>query len=510
MILTKKKKQFGLNAASGLVAQLVFAVVGFVLMPYSINRLGEQGFGVYQIARSALVFFMFLQIGMGPTLVRFCSQAIAKNDLELIKKISSAAQLLLGSLGLFAMVLCLIMIPFFISFYEVPVELVRETHGMLLCMALSLFLNMVFIVPQGLVLGANRYDIVAFVDISSHLFRLALIVTLFELFTPSVFFVGVAVMVIALLRFVAVFWFSFKRFGRAVFFSMRVVNLEALRPIMGFSLLNLANAVAGAVAFHGPLLIIGKVLGEEMVTAFAPAMLIGTAVQGFLGKIVRPLVPQASRNVASNNGESLGRWAILFGKMLAFSGFAAVLPLAIFGPELISLWLGNELAWTWPVIAVVVASIALSQVQAANYFLALGGGEITPTVYSQILVALVVFLGIFLGTVWLDWGLMSIALFWGLCFFVRNTLYLSYAYSHQFSYKYSNYLKQVYLIPALIATICISVGWGLKFFVAPLDILTLVAEIAGVLIIYLLLSWSLLLPKDYRVMVLSRVFRKQL
>ena len=78
--MTSKKKQFGINAVSGWVAQLVFAGIGFILLPYCINRLGEQGYGIYQLARSALVFFMFLQLGMGPSLVRFCAQAVAKND----------------------------------------------------------------------------------------------------------------------------------------------------------------------------------------------------------------------------------------------------------------------------------------------------------------------------------------------------------------------------------------------------------------------------------------------
>ena len=60
--MTNLKKQFAYNAASGWVAHLVFAVVGFILMPYCINRLGAERYGIYQLARSALVFFTFLEI----------------------------------------------------------------------------------------------------------------------------------------------------------------------------------------------------------------------------------------------------------------------------------------------------------------------------------------------------------------------------------------------------------------------------------------------------------------
>ena len=63
--MSNVKKQFAFNAASGWIAHLVFAVVGFILMPYCINRLGEQGFGVYQLARSALGFLCFCSLGWG-------------------------------------------------------------------------------------------------------------------------------------------------------------------------------------------------------------------------------------------------------------------------------------------------------------------------------------------------------------------------------------------------------------------------------------------------------------
>ncbi|MCK5633130.1 lipopolysaccharide biosynthesis protein, partial [bacterium] len=482
--MTSKKKQFGINAVSGWVAQLVFAGIGFILLPYCINRLGEQGYGIYQLARSALVFFMFLQLGMGPSLVRFCAQAVAKNDLKQIKEISSTAQFILGSLGLFAALLCLSLIPVFISFYEIPAEFVSETRGLLVCISLSLFLNMMLIVPLGLVYGANRYDLGNIVDICGHVLRLILIIILFEFFRPSVFYVGVAILSASCFRFVMMFMISAKQFGRAVFFSIRNVNRVTMRSILGFSMLNLANSVASAVVFQGPVLIIGKVLGEEMVTAFAPALLIASAMQGFLGQTSRPLVPIASRDVEENSGKNIGKWAISIGQVSAFVGFAIVLLLATFGPEVITLWLGDNLGWTWSVVVVLATGVAISQVQATNYFLALGGGSITPTVYSQIVMAIVVFTGTVVGTVWFDWHLMEVALLIALSLLLRNTFYLAYTYSHQFSYSFSKYLTKVYVLPMLIVSFCICIGWGLKNLVAPVNVTILVVESVGILIFF--------------------------
>jgi O-antigen/teichoic acid export membrane protein len=490
------KKQFAFNAASGWVAQSVFIGVGFLLMPYCISRLGSQGFGIYQLARSALVFFMFLQLGMGPTLVRFCSKAIARKDHEQIKRISSAAQFLLGGLGLLATLLCLAFIPVFLRFYEVPPELRREAAGLLVCMSLSLFLNMTFIVPQGLVYGSGRYDLANALDCIGCLLRLVLVVVLFEFIRPSVLFIGIAMLSESLLRWLTLFAIGRKLLGRSISFSIRYVRRETMVEILGFSMLNLTNSIAAAVVFQGPVLIIGKVLGQEMVTAFAPALLVASAMQGFLGQTMRPLVPLASRDLEENGGSALGLWAIWMGQLAAFIGFAIVLPLAIFGPEVVTLWLGDKLTWIWPVVAVMATGVAISQIQSGNYYLALGGGCIKPTVYSQIVLALVVFCGTALGTSLLQWRLIDVALFLGGGILIRNTFYMAYAYSKKFSYSYGRYLRLVYIAPSLIMLFCGVVGWGLKALWVPQNIAVLVFEGFAVLACYLILCGLFLMPRE--------------
>jgi O-antigen/teichoic acid export membrane protein len=492
------KKQFIFNAASGWITQLVVALVGFILMPYIIRHLGEQGYGIYQLAKSALVFFMFLQLGMGPTLVRFFAKAIAKDDKEEIRSISSTAQFLLGGLGLATSLLYLILTPFFIRFYNIPPEFVQETTWLLICMSLSLFLNMTFIVPQGIVFGVNRYDLANLIGLCENLMRLLFIMILFEVIRPSIFLIGLSILLTQLLKYIALFAVAFKSIGKVVLFSFQSVTKEMFRRLFGFGMLNLANSVAAAVVFQGPVLIIGKVLGKEMVTAFAPALLISFSMQGFLGQVTAPLVPLASSDREGNNGARLGELAISMGRVAAFIGFGIVLPLATFGPEVMRLWLGDNLAWTWNVVVVMTTGIAISQVQAANYYLALGGGDIKPSVYSQIVMAVTVFSGTLIGTVWFEWHLLAVAFYIGVCILVRNTFYLSYAYSIQFSYKFGRYLWLVYGLPVLITTVCSGSGWILKIVWPPKSVLLLTAEATLVLSGYLLLCWFFMIPKQIK------------
>ena len=187
-IMNNIKKQFTFNAASGFAAQLSFVASGFIMMPFVIKHIGTQGYGIYQLAQSMLVFFMFLQIGMGPVLVRFCSQAIALNDAEQLSRVSSTAQLTMGIIGIFGMILWIVITPFFISFYDVPAEIVRETTGLMICLSFSFLLNILFIVPQGIVFGLNRYDLASVVEILTQVIKLLLVFATFKFIGPSIFF----------------------------------------------------------------------------------------------------------------------------------------------------------------------------------------------------------------------------------------------------------------------------------------------------------------------------------
>jgi hypothetical protein len=101
-----------------------------------------------------------------------------------------------------------------------------------------------------------------------------------------------------------------------------------------------------------------------------------------------------------------------------------------------------------------------------------------------------------------------VALFIAACIFVRNTFYLAYAYSRQFSYTYLHYIWAVYGIPTQITTFCIAGGWVLKAILPASNILLLAFEVAGVLGSYMLLNWLFLIPVQIKHYIFSFVVSK--
>ncbi|MGD9127230.1 MAG: hypothetical protein PVH19_07600 [Planctomycetia bacterium] len=488
--MASKKRQFAINAASGLVDQAVRIGAGLVMVPYLMWRLGLDVYGISEIARSAVVFFGFLQLGMGPALVRFCSQAIAKNDQDEVHRVSSTAQAILGVLGIVGMLGIVAFIPFFFMIYEVPEPQTFEVSMLLFCMAASLLLNFTAIVPQGLSLGCNRYDLVNMVGIVGSLLRLGLVVATFELFGPSLLFLGVSIFLVQLFRFVSLFAVAAIHVGRSAFPSFQSINKTTLRSLLGFSALNLISAMAGALVIQGPILIVGKTLGNEMAALFAPVVLVATAMQGVLGQITSPLTPLASQAQSENNPQKMGHWSIVTGGFVAAVGLAVALPLCVFGNEIISLWLGaNKAAYLWTAIAATAVGTAISQTATANSNLSLGGGCIRPVVYSQVVLGIAVFVGVAIGTGLLGWQLLGVVVFSVICRCLRSVLYLTYAYSKQFFYSTSHYLWAVYVKSLLVFIGVLGGGFVIRRLVVPDRIVLLGIDVTITLVIYLIAIW---------------------
>ncbi len=496
MKAVSKKRQFVINAASGWVAQATFAAVGFVLMPYAIWRLGGESYGVFLLARSAVTFFMFLHLGMGPSLVRFCSQAFARHDKDKIARISSTAQLLLGGLGVTAMCACSAMIPLFISFYNIPSEIIWETQAMLLCMAATLLLHILCVAPQGLLFSASRYDIVNGTEIFYNLLRLVLVIAFFELIFPSIALFGLAMLVAALVRLVALYWLSVMAIGKEVIFSFRQVDFSSNRAMLRFSVLPFLNTISMAGIFQIPVLIVGKILGGDAVTLFAPAVLIGQVLSSFLSQTSRPLVPLASRDREENGSRNLGKWAMQFGQITAILGFGVTLLLCLFGQELLRWWLGPEFSWTWGIVTLMAAGVTMMQIQLSSDFIALGTTDIRPLVISNIIMAVVMGVGTTLCLIY-GGNLQGVAILFVSCSVARNVIYLPWHYARNFQYKLKTYMGQVYMKTLLTFAGMVVFGWIAKG-LSPDTVLANAIALAIVSATFIIAAWFSLLPVDIK------------
>ncbi len=483
------KKQFVKNVGSGMIAQVVFFVVGMILLPYVMRHLGVEAYGVYELAASAIAFFNILQLGIAPGLMRFYSQAIAANDREAIRKISGAAQLALGGLGLIGSISIIVMIPFFMDFYNIPEVLRHDTVGLIICMSISFVTNMIFIVPNSLIIGNNRCDVSNGIEIAANLWRLVSVICTFELVGPTILVLGVCLLSAQIFRLIAFLAFAIKFTGHRAIISRKSIDLVTLRSLAGFSLLMFVNTIAFFMVMQCPSLIVGKTMGVKYVTLLAPAKLLGNAIASFITKASNPLVPIASQFKENKECARLGRWAISVATIIFLIGLGILLPLVIYGEKIVGLWLSSEFGSAWTIIVIFALGAVVSQVASVLHYLALGGGGMKPVVFSQVVVGVVISIGIAVGTTYGGWSLISVASYVLACRVIRNMFYLTIAYSKQLNYNILQFFRQVYLEPLILFSVVALLGMLMRYFWLFESTISLVAGVLMVFCMYTALAF---------------------
>lgn len=503
--MLSENKQFSLNIFSGWFAYSIFLLTNFILLPYLIKNLSTESFGVYQLARSSVMFFMFLQLGMGPSLVRFFSKAIANKSLEEVRNINGSALMLLSIIGIIGSLLLIILIPFFLDFYNVSYNLRNDSISLLVCLSISLFFNIIVIVPKGIIVGLNKYNLANNFDALYNLTHLILTVSFFILFKPSLLYAGIAILIPSIIRFIILLLICEKKIGNVFFGSFKYAKKDCLKSLLNFSPLIFCNVIAITLISQGPILLIGKFQEAEMIASYAIIVLLANGVQSLLNYTAQPLTTLASRYTANNNIIKLKEYSILMAKVIISIGFFATIVLFIFGTEIMRLWIGKELIWVWKSVTVMVFGITISSSQTVNYYLALGGGNIKPTVYSNIITSLFTFVGILIGLYFYNWNIMHIVNYIVFLMVLQNILYLSYKYSLEFLYSYKKYLLSVYFLPIFILLTFMIITFLTKEFINPTFLLSSLLFDFIIIILFLIVCWNFIVPKK----IIRKILKNQ-
>ncbi len=450
------------NVGSGWVALVVGGLVGLITLPLSMKYLGEELYGVAALSASLLSMFHYLSFGLPPTILRFFSLAFAKNDLEEARKIMSTSQLIMGGLGLIGAIGFLCCFPWFVEFYDIREEWRGHLCWLFLAMALG-FAEGFYLSPFfALIQARNRYDLGNYNRVISSLLRLGTLWSVYVFYEPTLRALALSSFIGSLYLIVSTIAIAWRLDGANILFKRSCVSFEFLPKFFSFSAFTLINTIFFPLSIQAPILIIGKTLGKDMVTAFAPSVAFSGLLMSVLASVASPLTPIASRDAVETNGASLKRWTLVLSEVQAWFGMTVVVILGLVGGDLLTLWVGEKLAWTATTFTIMAMGVVIAQIQAVNYNLALGASTIKPVAYSSVVMAILTAGGAWIGTAYCGWSILGVAICIVVVRVLRNTFYLAFAYSRIFGYNYWNYTWLVYCKPTFYALVVIVVARWLK------------------------------------------------
>jgi O-antigen/teichoic acid export membrane protein len=358
---TFEKQQILKNVGSSWFALGVNVAVGFLLSPFILHHLGDEGFGLWVLIFSLTGYYGLFDLGIRSSIVRYVAKYTATDEQDELNRLVNTAMFSYGGVAVAAIIVTLIAGYYVDSIFRIPGGSVATARWLLLMVGVSVSLGFPLGVFGGILEGLQRFYLLNLTNVSSTLLRALLIVVALKhgrgLLTIA--FITVCFPLInQLVNAVAVFRLLPMRLGS------QYVDRSTLRTIASYSGTTFLIIVANRLRFKTDALIIGTFVSVAALTYFT----IGSRLVDYAAEVVSCLaqifVPMSSQSHAKGDMDGLRKMLVLGNRACASIIFPIAAILTILGKSVIEVWVGPKyIATSYPVLLVLLYPVTLMLAQ---------------------------------------------------------------------------------------------------------------------------------------------------
>jgi len=328
------------NVSSNWLVSVVTMVAVYFLTPFTIHKLGDDGYGTWNLINAITGYLGLLVLGVPMASVRYFAQHAAKGDVRKMNEaIGSCTALYLG-LGAMALVAGVGLYAFFVEGYHIPATLQRDAHVSFAIVVLIVSLGFVALLPNGILAAHDDFVPRNVVRLWGVLLRLVL--------TFGLLAINASLTMLALVQLVCMVfdfglcWLIIRKRYPATRIRLADCNWGMTRSIFAFSLYVLLLNAGGRLSFETDSIVIGGYMDVGSIPYFTVANSFIIYLMDFLVSIAAVLMPTATRLQTQGKHEELREIFLKWSKIALTLTIAAGLFLIVLGPRFIAWWVDSS------------------------------------------------------------------------------------------------------------------------------------------------------------------------
>lgn len=492
------------NTIANWVGVAVNALILILLTPYVVSVLGDERFGIYAIATQTLVYVNLLTLGLRGSVVRFASRDIAAKAPESLNRTLSAAAAMYVVLGITGAIACGALGLVVPGFFDMDPGTTQEVHWLFAAMGAHFFLSLFGLTYNAVLVGYQRYELLNLGNILRDVSKAVLIVGVFTLGWRSLGGVGLSLAGAEVLALAYFFWAA-TRLQRGLRIRPGVGTGSAARKLLSFGLWNALVQIGNVITFATPIFVVGRTLGMDQVVFYAvPFMLVNRLRIGVVG-LASTFAPVAAATLASGDRAMFRELLVGGTRAAAALCFPLGAVLLILCRPFLGIWMGEEYAWSWVVLGVLMISMFGRISQAPTLHILIGGGRIRGLAYIQMASAVATLALTILFATKTNWGVVGVAAGVTIPLFISHSVLLPCYAARQAEMNPMTYLRRAYLgplvstVPAVGVSMAMAAAWPIDGWM-PLIVTACVALGASAVPV-----WYTCLDASLRAKVLAKI-----
>ena len=499
--LDHARRQFLVNILSNIAFVGSQAFLTLWLTPYFIGYLGLAAYGMIPLIQNIVTYTGILTTSFNSAVSRYLTIELGQGDRAASNKTFNTA--LFSVIGLFLVLspAVIVLAVIFPSVFNVPPGWETDSSWLVMLTAITFFVSVaggIFSVSAFVHSEFFKYNLANFAGLFA---RIMCVIALFTLFSPHLWYAGIATLLAASVSFIGymILWRKLTpelKIQRSAFDRTQFVEMTSMG---GWLVVNMAGAV---LLSRVDLIVVNMYFGAAMTGAYA-SLVQFTFLMEYLvtaaGNVVRPviLIKYAQQDI-----EGL---RILSSQSVKLFGYGMALPVGLlcgFSVPFLSIWLGpsfTSLSWLF---------IAILFHQALNYcvrpllFVQNAYNKVKwPGIVTLISGIVSLVLGIIFAR-WNIWGVIGVALAVGIAWTLKNAIYMPIYTALIMKLNWWAFIPS--LIPSIIGTAFVMfISYGFTLIKMPADWIGLIVMVMIVSLIYVILVWFIGLNRDERKLIVD-------
>lgn len=355
----RRRGGFGRNIAANLANACLNILVGAWFTPYLIQNLGVAAYGLVPLTMAVASYLGLLTLSLNSTVGRYLTISLEQGDSSRAVKIFNTS--LFGSA---AIVLLMAGPGVWLAwhadlFFRVPNGAEAQIRILLLCGVGAFMIATIGGAFEVASFCRNRFDLRNVVTVAGTFVRVGLVVLLFSLLSPSLWYVGVAILAASLVSFIGVVLVK-KMLIPELVVRAREFDFGVMRELMSTGGWIVINQIGTLLFLSIDLIVVNRLLGAKAGGEYAAVLQWSVLLRGIAGTVAVVFAPTLLYYYAQKDISGLTLYSR---RAVKFLGLVIALPIGLIcglSEPLLHVWLGKGFVHLAPLMSLMTLHLCIN------------------------------------------------------------------------------------------------------------------------------------------------------
>lgn len=346
-----RNRQLAINLTATFVSTAVTIAISFFLTPFIVGALGAAAYGFVGLSSNVIGYTQLVTIALNSMAGRFITIAYQQGRIDDANRYFSSvffSNIFLSIFILLSMAGCVLYLD---CFFEIPPELVVDTKILFSLLVVNTIIGLLTNVYSIATFIKNRLELSNIRIIFGNIIRAALLLLLFSLFHPCLWYLGITSIVTSIYIAFTNYQYT-KRLTPELRISYSSYDFSKVKELLSSGSWSVISKVNNMLAQGLDLVVANVLIGPVAMGMFSISKVVPSFVYSFFGQAASVFAPSLTELYAKGEMASMKQQLLQSIRVMGFLSTIPAVCLYTFGREFYALWMPSQDVWELYVLTI--------------------------------------------------------------------------------------------------------------------------------------------------------------